>query len=108
MGVPPARVPALVEALEAEGIPHRTQVGVGAAAVRVDDGGVAHAVRGLAAALGGHAVLTADDGAVGPGFDPFGPDPAGLAQMRRLRRGFDPGGILNPGHFVGDPRAVPA
>ncbi len=108
VGVPPTRVPALVEALDAEGIAHRTQAGVGASSVRVEDAGLAHAVRGLAAALGGHAVLVADDGAVGDGFDPFGPDPAGLVQMRRLRDAFDPAGILNPGWFVGDPRAMAA
>jgi len=100
VGVPPARLGLLAQALEAEGFGYEAQMGVGGCAVAVADRPAATAVRGLAEDLGGHAVLARDT--LGIDIDPWGDPPAGLAQMRRLRAAFDPAGILNPGHFVGD------
>ncbi|HWD71970.1 MAG TPA: FAD-binding oxidoreductase [Actinomycetota bacterium] len=34
-------------------------------------------------------------------IDLWGPDPSGLALMRRLKERFDPAGVCNPGRFVG-------
>jgi glycolate oxidase FAD binding subunit len=34
-------------------------------------------------------------------IDVWGPDPSGLALMRRLKERFDPAGVCNPGRFVG-------
>lgn len=100
VGVPPARLGLLAQALEEEGFGYEAQMGVGCCAVAVADRPAAVAVRGLAEDLGGHAVLARD--ALGIDIDPWGAPPAGLTQMRRLRDAFDPAGILNPGHFVGD------
>jgi FAD/FMN-containing dehydrogenase len=40
--------------------------------------------------------------ALGLGVDPWGPAPAGVTQMARLRRAFDPAGVLNRGLFAGE------
>jgi glycolate oxidase FAD binding subunit len=36
------------------------------------------------------------------GLDPWGPiEPGALGLIQRIKREFDPAGILNPGRFVG-------
>lgn len=95
VGVPPARLGRLIDALRAEGWPYVAQMGVGLCHVAADGPRRAGAVRAAAESLGGHAVLLRDD--LGSGLDPWGAPPAGLLQMRRLRRSFDPAGVLNPG-----------
>ena len=60
----------------------------------------ADAVRGRAAALGGHATLFRGDRA---GIDAFTPAPPAVAQIEaRLRAQFDPAGIFNPGRMHAD------
>ncbi len=50
-------------------------------------------MRAVAAGLGGHAVVS--DAPEALREDPWGPPPAGMHLMRRLRDAFDPAGILN-------------
>lgn len=108
VGVPPLRVGELVVGLHDRDLAFEAQAGVGACVVGVDSPAAATGVRELATALGGHAVVRHDG--LGLGLDPFGPAPAGVVQMGRLRDAFDPAHILNRGRFVGDgaPAAVPA
>lgn len=102
VGVPPARIRDLAAGLDAEGLAFQALPGVGTCAVAVDAAERVGIVRELALALGGHAAIT--DAPEELRTDPWGPPPAGLGIMRRLRAGFDPAGILNPGAFVGDAR----
>lgn len=100
VGVPPARLAPLAVALHEEGLPFRAAMGVGACRVAVGDDATALAVREHARMFGGHAVLTRDT--LGLGVDPWGPAPAGATQMARLRRAFDPAGVLNRGLLAGE------
>jgi glycolate oxidase FAD binding subunit len=65
-------------------------------------------VRALAAAreaihaLGGFLVVLDAPDEVRQEVPVWGPEPDGLETMRRLKRAFDPGGVLNPGRFVGN------
>lgn len=106
-GVPPAALTDLSARLAAEGRDHVAQLGVGICRVEVREPDDVAAVRAAAIAAGGHAQVV--DGAPALRTDPWGPPPPGLAIMRRLRRAFDPGLVLNPGMFVGDaaPAAAP-
>lgn len=100
VGVPPARLALLAVALHEEGLPFSAAMGVGTCRVAVADAAGALEVREQARMLGGHAVLTRDT--LGLGIDPWGPAPSGATQMARLRRAFDPAGILNGGLLAGE------
>jgi glycolate oxidase FAD binding subunit len=57
-------------------------------------------IRGAAAAAGGHATLLRAPAAVRAGAAVFEPEPAALAELTaRVKAGFDPLGILNPGRM---------
>ena len=59
-------------------------------------------VRSAAQAAGGHAMLVRADDALKRAVGVFQPQPGGLAALsRRVREGFDPRGILNPGRMGG-------
>jgi glycolate oxidase FAD binding subunit len=70
-----------------------------------DPGAVAaaleHARSRLAPLGNGSAVVTAAPAAVRALVDPWGPAPAGIEVMRRLKRELDPEARLAPGRFVG-------
>ncbi len=103
VGVHPPALPALLERLEAAGLPYEALAGVGAARVGVEDLDGLALVRAAAAEAGGHAAV--EDAPDELRADPWGPAPPGLAAMRRLRDAFDPAGILNPGAFIGEAAA---
>jgi glycolate oxidase FAD binding subunit len=66
------------------------------------DGGLLRPVRDGLAAEGGSLVVESAPAALKRGLDVWGPvEPGALAIMARLKREFDPEGILNPGRFVG-------
>ena len=59
-------------------------------------------LRGELAGEGGSAVLERAPAAIKAGLDVWGPvSPESLAIMSRIKREFDPAGLLNPGRFVG-------
>ena len=63
------------------------------------DGGAAP-VRKAVAALGGHATLIRGPAALRASVDVFQPQDAGLAALsKRVKEGFDPNGVLNPGRM---------
>ena len=62
------------------------------------------AVRAIAGRLGGHATLVRAPEELKAGVPVFHPQPASReAITRRIREGFDPSGILNPGRMMRDP-----
>ncbi len=64
-----------------------------------DDAGVAR-VRTAVAAVGGHATLIRAPTATRVAVPVFGPQDAGVAALtRRVKEGFDPKGVLNPGRM---------
>ena len=72
---------------------------VWAALPRSDDA-QAPLVRATVAAAGGHATLIRAPAAVRAKVDVFAPEPAPLAALtQRVRKGFDPHGVLNPGRM---------
>ena len=54
-----------------------------------------------AVASGGSAIVETCPPETKALVDVWGPDPSGMDIMRRIKRQFDPRGILNPGRFVG-------
>jgi glycolate oxidase FAD binding subunit len=93
-GVPPTTLPDLARAFEAEGMPYEAALGVGTCLVAVERPEDVARVRALATAARGHAVVT--DAPEALRTDPWGPAPAGLSIMRRLKDAFDPAGVLGP------------
>ncbi|RPJ53441.1 MAG: FAD-binding oxidoreductase, partial [Acidobacteria bacterium] len=59
------------------------------------------AVRRALEELGGFVVILDAPADVRAQVPAWGPDPEGVDVMQRLKRAFDPQGILNPGRFVG-------
>jgi glycolate oxidase FAD binding subunit len=57
-------------------------------------------VRSTVAIVGGHATLIRAPAAVRAAIDVLEPEPAALAALtKRVRQGFDPRGVLNPGRM---------
>jgi len=72
---------------------------VWAAVAGCNDGGAA-LVRKAVAACGGHATLVRAPASVRAAMDVFEPQPAALAALnKRVKEGFDPKGLLNPGRM---------
>jgi glycolate oxidase FAD binding subunit len=70
------------------------------AALPRSDGAQAPLVCATVAAAGGHATLIRAPAAVRAKVDVFTPEPAPLAALtQRVRKGFDPQGVLNPGRM---------
>ena len=64
-----------------------------------DDAGAA-VVRRAVAACGGHATLVRAPAALRAAIDVFEPQQAALAALtKRVKEGFDPKGVLNPGRM---------
>jgi glycolate oxidase FAD binding subunit len=59
------------------------------------------AARAALATRGGYLVVLDAPASLRRAIDPWGASPGGLEVMRRLKHAFDPGGVLNPGRFVG-------
>jgi glycolate oxidase FAD binding subunit len=101
VGVPPRRTADLVRALDREGRPYLAEMGVGRVTVGVTTADDVRTVRGLAVAGGGHAWVADGPDDLRADTDlAWGPPPPGIAIMRRMKEGFDPAGILNPGRYV--------
>jgi glycolate oxidase FAD binding subunit len=58
-------------------------------------------LRKYCVSAGGHAVIERASRAVKEGIDVWGYEAPALEIMRRIKREFDPNGLLNPGRFVG-------
>jgi len=58
-------------------------------------------LRKYCVSAGGHAVIERAGPAVKDGLDVWGYEAPALEVMRRIKREFDPNGLLNPGRFVG-------
>ena len=64
-----------------------------------NDAGAAK-IRSAVASSGGHATLIRAPTAVRAAIDVFAPQEAGLAALtKRVKEGFDPKGVLNPGRM---------
>ncbi len=69
-----------------------------------DPGHIAGCLRDIqraATALGGSAIIETCPQEAKDLIDVWGPEPSALEIMRRIKRQFDPQGVLNPGRFVG-------
>ena len=104
-GVPPAKLARFAGELAATGVAFQAHLGVGVCTVAIEDGAQLEFVRARAIEVGGHAVIL--DAPDELRRDPWGPPPAGLAIMRRLKAAFDPAGVLNRGQFIGDRTGAP-
>jgi glycolate oxidase FAD binding subunit len=103
VGVPPRRTADVVRALEAEGRDYLAEMGVGRVTAAAGSAEEVSALRELAVAGGGHAVVAdAPDDMRPDASRAWGPAPPGCAIMRRLKEVFDPAGILSPGRNVDD------
>jgi glycolate oxidase FAD binding subunit len=70
------------------------------ASLPISDDADAPLVRASVAAAGGHATLIRAPAALRAKVDVFQPEPAGLSALTaRVREGFDPRGVLNPGRM---------
>ena len=70
------------------------------AALPASDDGHAPLVRATVAAAGGHATLIRAPAAVRAAVEVFAPEPPSLAALTaRIRKSFDPQGVLNPGRM---------
>ena len=58
-------------------------------------------IQSTAGSLGGDAIVETCPPAVRELIDVWGPAPSGMDIMRRIKRQFDPKGLLNPGRFIG-------
>jgi glycolate oxidase FAD binding subunit len=97
-GVPPPRLGELAARLEEAGLGYEARMGVGTCLIAVEEAGDVARARAWALALGGHAQVV--DGPDDLRADPWGPPPPGVELMRRLRRAFDPAGVLNRGMLL--------
>jgi glycolate oxidase FAD binding subunit len=69
-------------------------------AMPFEDEADAGSVRRAVGELGGHATLVRAPASLRASVDVFGPQAAGLAALsKRLKEGFDPKGMLNPGRL---------
>ena len=102
LSVPPMSGPAAVEAVCRE-ITAEAFYDWGGGLVWLacaDDPGAAKWVRGAASSVGGHATLVRASPLVRSVIPAFQPEPATLAALsQRIKAGFDPGGVLNPGRM---------
>ncbi len=101
IGVPAAALPDLAVRLARREYAFQAQLGVGTCLAAIDDRSQRDEIRAMAITAGGHAVVV--DGPDDLRDDPWGPPPAGMEIMCRLKAAFDPAGILNRGQFIGDP-----
>ena len=58
-------------------------------------------IQSTAVSLGGDAIVESCPPVVSELIDVWGPAPSGMEIMRRIKRQFDPMGLLNPGRFIG-------
>jgi glycolate oxidase FAD binding subunit len=99
VGVAPVAITPVVTVLEALHHDYVAEFGVGKCRVAIDTAADLDALRALAHAHGGHAVVV--DGPDDLRTDPWGAPQPALAIMRRIKQAFDPAGVLNPGWFIG-------
>ena len=70
----------------------------------IDPAQIAGLLREIQAAtvkIGGDAIVESCPASVKEHIDVWGPEPSGMAIMRRIKRQFDPNNVLNPGRFIG-------
>ena len=70
----------------------------------IDPAQIADHLRGIQAdtvKMGGDAIVESCPASVKEHIDVWGPEPSGMAIMRRIKRQFDPNNVLNPGRFIG-------
>ena len=58
-------------------------------------------IQAQAVELGGNAIVEACPAEAKALIDVWGPEPSAMEIMRRIKRQFDPKGVLNPGRFIG-------
>lgn len=66
-----------------------------------DEASVIEEMRSAAIALGGHLTIERAPRALRERVDVWGPTRSDFTMMEKLKREFDPNGVLNPGRFVG-------
>lgn len=95
----PKAVAAIAETVEAEAVYDWAGALVWLACP--DEPAAARDIRAAVARLGGHATLVRAAEAVRAEVGAFPPEPAALAALaRRIKAGFDPNGVLNPGRMA--------
>ena len=104
-----AKVLQAIEAIRPAAAAFRSTVDVATGVLQVvvspvdahDAGGIVRRTRDGLAALGASCVVEHAPPAAGPELDVWGDIGPAIEPMRRLKRELDPGGILNPGRYVG-------